>query len=350
VTPARLVDTRSGQGAPKAPLIAGCTIAVDPNLPDGATAAVVNITTVDTTSGGFITPYPCASPKPWVSTVQTVPGRIVPGTTVVPLGSDGRFCLYSPTTTNVVVDLFGYYGTTGTGRYTPLAAPVRRFAAPVARGANVPVQVTGAGVPAAGVESVAVTVHATGAVEAGFVTISACESPRPWTSVLNVMPGQTVANHTHVRVSDLGQVCVFASSPMTVMLDVSGWFGAAGATTFRAVAPARAMDTRSSFGNGGRLPAGDNRPLPLWGRAGVPATGAVAVAATTTIVNAPTVGFLTVHACVAPIPNVSMVRNLPPWNSATMVLGATDAQGRWCLRAGSTAMDVLVDVVGWYGP
>jgi SpoIID/LytB domain protein len=357
LTPVRLVDTRIGLGAPTGRLQTDCTIQVRPGLPDDATAAVVNITTVDVSGLGFITAYPCGTPRPWVSMAQSAEGRVTPSTAIVPLGADGSFCVYSPIPSNVVVDLLGYYAPSASGRFTSLW-PARVYDSRQAvfggprrlpAGTTVPVQVTGrGGVPGSGVDAVSVTVHGAAGSEMGYVTAYPCDAPRPYTSINNVLPGQTVANHAQVRLDGSGRLCVFVSGSLDIMIDVTGWFGPSGATRYHAVQPDRAVDSRVGHGVPRRLTAGEQVTFPLAGRTGVPATGAQAVIATVTMVDVVPASFLTVHPCLPTAPEVSMVRNVPPRHSATAALVGLDAAGRWCVRAGA-ASDLLVDVVGWYG-
>ena len=109
IDPLRLVDTRSGVGTSDLPLGAGCTLVVDPGLADGVTAVAVNVTAVRPLQNGYLTAYPCGTPRPNVSAVQAIGGRAVAGMAVVPLGASGTICIFSSTNTELVVDLFGWY-------------------------------------------------------------------------------------------------------------------------------------------------------------------------------------------------------------------------------------------------
>jgi hypothetical protein len=57
---------------------------------------------------------------------------------------------------------------------------------------------------------------------------------------LNVGAGRTVANAVVARVDGTGEVCVYASTAVDVVVDVSGWF----TSGFVPQTPARIMDTR----------------------------------------------------------------------------------------------------------
>ncbi len=120
VGPTRVMDTRIGQGATR--LRAGRTVRVGiPGLPTGATAVALNVTSDRASGSGFVTVFPCATGLPRTSTVNFVAGDTRPNNTIV--GTDGGVCVYSMTSTDVIVDLVGYFGSTGLS-YLP-TAPMR---------------------------------------------------------------------------------------------------------------------------------------------------------------------------------------------------------------------------------
>ena len=129
---------------------------------------------------------------------------------------------------------------------------------------------------------------------------------------------------------------------------VSGWFGPTASGSFHALTPARLLDTREGVGLEGQFANGQDRALTVVGAGGVPASGVQAVAAEVTTTDAAAVGFITVHPCLEPVPNISMVRNVAGNVAATTVTGIVDGAGRWCLQAGAP-MHIVLDVSGWYG-
>ena len=351
IAPIRLVDTRIGAGTEASPVGAGCTLEVDPRVAAGSTAVVVNVTAVSPDVNGHLTAYPCGADKPLASIVPIVAGRIVPGTAIVPLNAEGKFCVFSSVSTQLVIDLSGVYGPDSGDPFQPIAAQ-RRFdsrpGALVQGGAVTRVQVAGSyGIPASST-AVALTVHTSNAVADGFVTVWPCSADRPTTSVLNASRGVASTNHTQVGLDAGGGVCLYAQTSMHLTLDVSGWFGPMGTASFHALMPYRLMDTRENVGLPGPFANGQNRAITVVGAGGVPASGVQAIAAEVTTVDSPAVGFVTVHPCLAPVPTISMVRNTANTTSATTVTGIIDGSGRWCLQAGAP-MQILIDVSGWYG-
>ena len=351
LTPVRLVDTRIGVGTEAIPVGAGCTLEVDPPVGPGSTAVVVNVTAVNPASNGHLTAYPCGADKPLASIVPIVAGRIVPGTAVVPLNADGKFCIFSSVETELVVDLSGVYATDAGQPFQPIIAQRRYDSRPIGLVPGdvvVRVPIAGVyGVPASAT-AIAVTVHSSNAVGDGFVTIWPCEAERPTTSVLNTTTGASVTNHTQVGLDPDGGVCMYAQTAMNLVLDISGWFGPTATTAFHALMPYRLMDTREDVGLAGAFAAGQNRAITVVGSGGVPPAGAQAIAAEVTSVDAAATGYINVHPCLTPVPTISMVRNFAHTTAATTVTGIVDADGRWCLQP-NVAMHMLIDVSGWYG-
>ncbi|MCU1392364.1 MAG: hypothetical protein JWM34_792 [Ilumatobacteraceae bacterium] len=351
ITPIRLIDTRIGLGTEATPIAEACTLEVDPHVGPGATAVVVNVTAVAPTINGHLTAYPCGADKPLASIVPIVANRIVPGSAIVPLNSDGKFCVFSSVPTDLVIDLSGVYSTAGGVGFQPIVAQRRfdsRNGALVPAGTVVRVSIAGSnGIPASATAA-ALTVHTTNATADGYVTVWPCGTDRPTTSVLNATKGIASTNHTEVGLDASGAVCLYAQTSMHLIVDVSGWFGSSATAAFHALMPYRLMDTRVNVGLTGPFGNGDNRAITVVGSGGVPATGVEAIAAEVTTVDSPAVGFITVHPCLTPVPSVSMVRNSANTTSATTVTGIVDAQGRWCMQAGAP-MQMLIDVSGWYG-
>ena len=350
--PVRLVDTRIGVGTSAGKLVGGCTLVVDPGLAPSATAVVVNLTAVYPATDGFVTAYPCGVERPLVSAVQALAGRVVAGSTVVPLGADGNFCVYSHATSDMVIDLFGSYAPALGDKYEPIE-PLRLYDSregpnPVSGGMTIHVPVATDGAAPLGATAAALTVHALSSTGGGYVTVFPCAADVPLVSSVNVMDAAGITNHVEVALSADGDVCIYVSRTMHIVVDLSGWFGPTATTEFYAIAPVRVLDTRFGTGLVGNFWAGDDRPLTIAGTNGLPdATVAKAFVAEVTAVTPTNNGWITVHPCLDPAPNLSMVRFTAPKNAATTVIGPVDATGRWCF-ATSAPVHVLADVSGYF--
>ena len=113
VTPARIADSRFGVGTGvNGPLGQGASIDVAvagvAPVPPGATAAIVNVTSVDSTAPSFITVWPTGTTRPTASTLNPRVGVPVPNLAYLKLGG-GHLSLYNNTgSTDYIVDVFGY--------------------------------------------------------------------------------------------------------------------------------------------------------------------------------------------------------------------------------------------------
>ena len=343
ITPTRVVDTRTGFGTSPTPLLAGCTMVVNfPTAPADAQAVALTLTTTRATAGGFTTAYPCGTSLPNVSAVQILPGADVPGTTIVPFGPAGGVCIYSSVTTDLVVDVLGWYGPSGAGLRSqvperlfdsrrPLGSPV------LPAGTITRVQVVNDQRP---VDAVAASVNitATESPVGGYVTAFPCGSAQPLASVVNFRRSIDVANHAFVALDAMGGFCLFNSAPTHLIVDIDGWYASSKGLTAALAPPARLVDSRSNVGTSGPWTPGETRSVDF---------GATSdsVIFELSAIDAASAGYLTIYPCSAPPPNASVVNASPGTNVANLVMVQTDAQGRVCIYS-SMATQVLIDVVG----
>jgi SpoIID/LytB domain protein len=385
IAPRRLVDTRIGLNASRAPVAGGCVLSLRPasiaQLPAAARAVSLNVTVTDPLAAGFVTAYPCDRGVPLASTVNFRAGQTVANQVSVPLDGNGEVCVYALQRTELVIDLLGWFGVEPGGaaasaggggeRFSPLA-PTRLAdtrtgtggaPGPVAAGGSLVVPLGAAGLPA-GARPAAVVLNVTSTESAapGFVTAYACGSERPLASNLNPAPGIDVAAHVVAPVGADGTVCLYTLQPTHLVVDVTGWYGSvvvpagpgsgAGAASvvapvpFRALVPSRLLDTRSGGGPVVGLAAG--RALTVAGAGGVPATGVRAVVLNVTATGATGPGFVTVYPCDGGLPLASNLNVTVGFDVANLVTVPVDGSGSVCLYVNRT-VDLVVDVSGWYG-
>lgn len=346
IAPSRVIDTRNGIGTAAVALGAGCTLAFDPGTrPFGAIAAALVLTATRADGNGFTTAYPCGTTRPTVSAVQILGGLDIPGTTVVPLGTQGRICIYSSVTTDVLVDVMGWLAPTGQS-YTATTSPQRlldsRQPAPravLAAGAETAVQVPS--VDGVIPTSASINLTATGSTGAGYVTAYPCDQTRSETSVLNVRRGADIANHVFVDLDAQGRFCLFNSVATHLIADLDGSFGSvASARPVRVQAPSRVIDSRNGVGTTGPIPAETVRALDLGDASG-------GVLAELTIVDPAAGGYAVLYPCDDPTAGggTSVVNTARMTNVANLVLMRTDVDGQVCLRT-TMSTHVLVDVIG----
>ncbi len=110
VSPQRIADSR---GAPSGALGQGQSAVVDVAnvgpVPSNATAAIVNVTSVNSTAPSYITVWPTGTARPTASTLNPRPGVPVPNLAYLKLGSGGQLSVYNNSgSTDYIIDVFGY--------------------------------------------------------------------------------------------------------------------------------------------------------------------------------------------------------------------------------------------------
>src|SRR5664279_5410946 len=145
--PARIMDTRIGQGA-SGPVPSTGSISVQVTgqggVPaTGVSAVALNVTVAAPTAAGYITVWPSGTPQQQTSNLNFQAGQNIPNLVIVPVGADGKIQLYngSPGTVQLIADVAGYIlgGTPSTpGAVTPLP-PTRIMDTRVSQGASGPV-------------------------------------------------------------------------------------------------------------------------------------------------------------------------------------------------------------------
>ena len=379
LTPARILDTRTGIGGLNQPIPGGgfrefaATSTGHVPAAAGVAAVVLNVTVTNTSSSGYLTVYPAdAVTRPLASNLNFRAGESRPNLVVVPVAANGHVRVYNGSggDVDVVADVEGWIsaGTTGTGRHALLTGvtPSRVLdtrsgigapAGPLDPLSSVTVTLTGhGGVPATGVSAVVLNVTVTGPTAPGYLTAYPGGGSPPTASNLNFVAGQTVPNLVIVPVGAGGQVSLFNGSGGSthVVADVFGYYSdgsdfdsrSGGATL--ALPPSRILDTRTGVG----APAAAVRPgatvvLQVAGFGGVPATG-VASAILNVTVTAPTgSGYLTVY----PGPTRPLASNLnftPGLTVPNLVVSPVNSAGQIIIYNGSAGyVHVVADVTGW---
>jgi hypothetical protein len=213
VDPSRLLDTRSGMGAPQGPVAAGATVVLqvlgsDGVPASGVSAVALNVTVTAPTQPGFVTVYGDGATRPAVSNLNFVPGQSVPNLVIASVGADGKVALYNGSAGKVqlLADVSGYY-LSGTPSVPGVLAPlspnrlldtrsgVGAPQSPVAAGGTVALQVLGrGGIPTSGVSAVVLNVTVTSPMAAGWVSAYGDGMTSPGTSNVNFAPAQTAPN------------------------------------------------------------------------------------------------------------------------------------------------------------
>ena len=375
--PTRVLDTRYGTGAVKAPVrarsITQVKFAGNGGIPADVTAVVLNVTVTEPTAAGFVTVYGDGSPRPSTSNVNFVKGQTVPNQVIAPVGADGKVDFYNDSTgsTDLIADVAGYFTQTASSGYSALAPyrlvdtrygtgePKRQLAG----NSSFAVQIAGndgGKLPAKGITAVALNITSTGSQGSGFLTAYGDGTKTPTASNVNFTTNQTIANSVITPVGSDGKIRVYNGSTKatSVVVDVVGYYSAASASAYVPTLPYRLLDTRDSSWTYGPLTPGGYVDMPV--SVGYPDYTGFVLNATVTETTGN--GFLTV----SPDPNTyadyqdgSNVWPTKPsastlnWTKgetvANLVQASTGANGIidfWDSGSGDTAL--IVDAFGFY--
>lgn len=355
LTPARVLDTRSGLGAPKQMLTADGRADLDVTgrggVPSSGVAAVVlNLTATQPTRAGHVTAYPAGAAKPTASTLNYAKNQTVANTVVVKVGSAGLVSLFSSAPTHLLADVQGWFPTGSDltaltpERILDTRGGVGAAAEPVDAKGTVDLTVTGqGGVPSSGVGSVVVNVTAVDAASAGFVTAYPAGQPGPTSSLLSFGPGGATAGSTVAKVGTDGKITLYASAATHLIVDVQGWFPTSSDLT--ALAPARVLDTRSGIGAPSGLRAGGSLvDLAVTGRNGVPARASTVLLSVTTTTSK--AGYVTVFPSGVIRPLASNLNTATGVTVTNLVVVKVGAGGKVALYT-SASTHLIADVVAY---
>lgn len=370
LTGARLLDTRSGVGAPAGQLSANRSMTVQISgrggVPaSGVSAVVLNTTAVNPAGTGWIT---ISATGADTSNLNYTKGQTAAGLVVTQLSGSGQMNVFSSAQSDVLADVVGYYlagAVVDAGGFTPLRPARlldtrRGIGAPsgkVPAGGSVSLQAAGrGGVPSSGAGAVAMNVTAVSPTGTGYVTVHPDLVAKPDTSNLNFLLNRTVPNLAAVPVSSNGKVRLAVSGASSDLLaDVFGYYRAGTPTVagaFGALTAARVLDTRTGRGIAGSrttLAAGSTTRVRITGQGGVPTTGVSAVVVNLTAFGATGGGWATLYADGKSKPPTSNLNYARGQTVANLVMVPVSPQGYVQVSVnGSGTTGLFADVAGYY--
>lgn len=380
LSPARLMDTRSGQPtidgnfAGGGPIASGATRNVTVTnrggVPaTGAGAVALNVTVTNPTGAGYLTIFPTGQPQPTASNLNFTPGQTIPNMALVAVGAGGQVSIFNSSgNSDVIVDVLGWFptGSAFTG-VNPARLLDTRLGFPTIDGisagagaltANATTQFVAAGrgsVPSSGVGAVALNVTVTNPSLTGFLTVFPTGAPRPTASNLNFVTRLTIPNMVIVPLGTDGKVSIFNGSGgnVDVIVDVLGWFPTGSA--FTGLTPARVLDTRIGqptvdglFSGWGKLFDDATLNVRVTGRGGVPATDVGAVALNVTVTDPTANGYLTVYPAGTRHPTASNLNYMPGQTIPNMVIVPVGNNGQISIYNSAGESNIIVDVLGWF--
>jgi hypothetical protein len=244
MTPCRLVDTRPG--APSTvitgELIGGTSttlpllsspIGTAPSnchVPATAQAYSLNFTLVPPGPVAYLTVYPTGEGLPVVSTLNDPTGTVEANAAIAPAGTAGSIEAFVTETTNLVVDINGYFAPVGEGALSLFALPPCRVldsrnppgAPPFVGPINVNVIGSGCGGTSA---AQAYVFNATVVPQGflGYLTLWPQGGAEPVVSTLNAYDGEVTSNMAIVPTSNT-EISAYATNDTYLILDIFGYF------------------------------------------------------------------------------------------------------------------------------
>ena len=271
VTPCRVADTRSPNGPFGGPAVAGggSRDFVIPNsvcgIPSNAAGYSLNVAVVPRGTLGFLTLWPSGQSQPLVATLNSVDGRVKSNAAIVPAGSNGAVSVFATDTTDVVLDINGYFvaGSNAAALafypVTPCRVADTRLATGPLGGPSLAAQSTrsfpllasSCGLPAsAQAYSLNFAAVPKGPTLA-YLTAWPAGQSQPLVASLNDQTGTVLSNAVIVPAGNGGAVNVFATDATDLVIDINGYFappGLGGLSLFT-ITPCRVADTRNPAGS-----------------------------------------------------------------------------------------------------
>ena len=378
ITPCRLLDTRQSGGP-----ISGGT-AETFNLPQlaqtngcadlsSATGFSLNVTLVPLNQAPvyYVTIWPAGANQPLVSIMNSLDGRIKANAAIVPAGTDGGVSVFVTDTSDIVLDIAGYFTTPSPTTYA--FYPVTPCRVADTRKANMP---PGLGAP-----------HLSAGVARDFpVILSGCVPNRPtvvpvgysmnftvvpypgfgspltflevWptgqqptnpVSTLNNPTGTYVANAAIVPAGNSAEITALAPEDTDLVIDVNGYFAKVkpNALSWYPTSPCRVIDTRT-IGDGQPFSGTLAPPVDVVDSACAPPSTAQAFILNATVVPTGYLGYLTLWPDGEGQPLVSTLNAVQGLITSNMAIVPTTNGSIDAYATGITQL--VLDISGYFAP
>jgi hypothetical protein len=267
-----VADTRNANGTFGGPSISGSTSRDFPipqsvcNVPANAAAYSLNVAVVPQGPLGYLTLWPTGLTRPLAATLNSVDGRIKANAAIVPAGAGGAVSVFVTNTTDVVLDIDGYFvpatDPTALAFYTlpPCRVADTRDPNGALGGPNLtagvprgfPVINSVCNVPSsARAYSMNFTAIPRGPL--GYLSLWPAGSSQPLVATLNAPTGQVTANAAIVPAGLGGDIEAFVTTDADLVIDINGYFAPASSApnplSLYLLSPCRVLDTRNGSGS-----------------------------------------------------------------------------------------------------
>ena len=266
VAPCRVADTRNANGPFGGPAIAGGTSRdfVIPSgvcgIPSIAVGYSMNVAVVPRGTLGFLTLWPSGQSQPLAAVLNSVDGRVKSNAAIVPAGSNGAVSVFATDTTDLILDINGYFvagGSPGALAFYPLSpcrvADTRNSAGPLGAPSlaaqstrSFPILASNCGLPpSAQAYSLNFAAVPKGS-SLGFLSAWPAGQQQPLVASLNDVTGTVLSNAVIVPAGIGGAVNVFATDATDLVIDINGYFApqGTGGLSLYTLTPCRVVDSR----------------------------------------------------------------------------------------------------------
>ena len=366
VKPCRVVDTRQtgnpiqGGASQNYPVtqLGSC------GIPINATAFSLNVTVAPHEHLGYLTIWPTGQSQPTVSTMNSPDGRTKANAAIVPSGFDSGVSVYASNTTDVILDIDGYFlpqnsqslqfyplppcrvVDTRSGSTQPQGLGPPSLQAKKQRDLPILKSPCLSGINGAQAYSFNVTAAPNpSGQKLDYLTVWPSDQPQPTVSTLNNPTATVVANAAIVPAAPDGDIDVYAYNSTDLIIDINGYFAAPrqSGLSMYPIAPCRVLDTRSKGG-----PFQKEKTVNVVNSACAPPSTAQAYIFNATVVPPGQMPYLTLWPDGKLQPVVSTLNAYDGLVTSNMAIvpaanGAIDAYA-----AGSTQL--ILDISGYFAP
>jgi len=304
--------------------------------------------------------WPTGQPQPVVSTLNSLDGRVKSNAAVVPAGTSGAVSVFATDSTDVILDINGYfdsYTDTSALQFYPLT-PCRVADTRSATGSlggpsllasqarSFPIMSSACNIPG---NALAYSLNFTAIPQGplGYLTVWPKGQSQPVVSTLNAPTGAVTANAAIVPAGTGGAIELFVTNNSDMAIDINGYFAgpASGGLSLYNLTPCRIEDTR--------LPAGTPA---FTGTVTETATGVAcgvppetqSLVLNATVVPSGALGYLSLWANGGSQPVVSTLNSLDGSVTSNMAVVPTTNGLVNAYAAGTTYL--ILDISGYFAP
>jgi hypothetical protein len=366
MAPCRVVDTRNANGplgGPSLPakavrdfsLLNAC------GIPATAGAVAVNITAIPKGPLGYLSAWRKGVPQPTVSTLNALDGRVKANFAILALDTTQSISLYATDSTDVALDVTGYFSLAQASQSFATIAPCRVVDTRLPNGAlagpallaktarSFPVMAANCNIPS-NATAYSLNITAIPRTTLGFLTMWSSGKTQPLASTLNATTGTVVANAALLEAGTGGMIDAYATDESHLVIDINGYFSPTATALYYPASGCRIANTNGPAGafGGPKMAALETRGFtPEAGSCPI-APGPLAYALNATVVPDGPFGFLTLWPAGANRPTVSTLNAVDGSITSNAAIVATGTPTGRLNAFTSESTHLILDLLGYF--